>query len=262
MSEQSPSKIMLLIGGSAGHGKDTFARFLKEIITPWTEVHTTSYAYGIKKILHDNYNVPWEILEGDKDIKESSFIHVGAEKTDLTVRRALQKIGQFHRETFGTTCWAASALTRCQQSPARVSVITDARHPAEEIHWISKQAEAAGFLPIPIRVRRASVPVIADHPSESLILAEPDASFSFVIENDGSLDALRKVAEQVACAAVLLQKTGKKRLKKKEAAYIIRKDEVAMYEPFTETDAAHYASGPYKIEKILFDLLKGAACGH
>lgn len=260
MAEQSPSRILFLIGGNAGHGKDTFARLLKEIVTPWTEVHTTSYAYGIKKILHDSFGTPWHLLEGDKDVKENSFIYIGSEKTDLTIRRALQKIGQFHRETFGATCWAASALTRCQQSPARVSVITDARHPAEEIHWISKQAEIAGFLPIPIRVRRASVPVIADHPSESLILAEPDASFSFLVENDGSIDDLCKTASQIACAAVLLQKAGRRRLKKAEAAYIIRKDDVAMYEPFTEADAAHYASGPYKIEKIEFNLLKGAAC--
>jgi hypothetical protein len=262
MAEQAPSRILFLIAGNAGHGKDTFARFLNEIIEPWTSVHTTSYAYGIKKILHDNFGVPWSILEGDKDVKENSYVYVGNEKTDLTIRRALQKIGQFHRETFGATCWAASALTRCKQSVARVSIITDARHPAEEIHWISEQAGAAGFLPISVLVRRASVPVIADHPSESLILAEPDGSFSLIIENDASLADLRKVAEQVACAAILLQKTGKKKLKKKDAAYIIRKDDLVMHEPFTEADAANYADGPYKIERVSFDLLKGAACGH
>jgi hypothetical protein len=263
MAEQVPSRILFLIAGNAGHGKDTFARFLKEIIAPWTEVHTTSYAYGIKKILHDNYNVPWEILEGDKDVKETSYIYVGAEKTGLTVRRALQKIGQFHRETFGATCWAASALTRCVQSSARASVITDARHPAEEIHWISKQSEVAGFLPIPVRVRRKSVAVLADHPSESLILSEPDGSFSFVVENDGGLEDLRKMAEQVACAAVTLQKNGKRKLKKKDVAFLVRRpDGQTAYEPLSESEASLLAVPPNTIERVDFDLLKGAACGH
>jgi hypothetical protein len=267
----SSLKILLIIGGSAGHGKDTLARMVQEIITPWTEVHTTSYAYGIKKILHDNYGTPWEILEGVKDVKENSFIYIGNQKTDLTVRRALQKIGQFHRETFGATCWAASALTRCQQSNARVSIITDARHPAEEIHWIGAQAQAAGFMPIPIRVRRSCVPVIADHPSESLILAEPDSSFPLLVENEGSLEDLRKMAEQVACAAVILQKTGKKKLKRSGGCVVRDTTGRLPWEPqLSEEDAEVLVGsaavfdpqrGPLAFETCEFDLLKGTALG-
>lgn len=267
MVDQTPSRILFLIAGNAGHGKDSFARRLRTIIEPWTsEVNVTSYAYGIKKILHDNYGVPWEILEGDKDVKENSYVYIGTDKTDITVRRALQKIGQFHRETFGATCWAASALTRCKQSDARVSIITDARHPAEEIHWIGEQARNSGFLVLPIRIRRSSVPVIADHPSESLILDEPDASFSFVVENEGSLEDLHKVAEQIACAAIFLQKTGKKRLKKKDAAYVLRTpDNGTLYEPFADEDEAkllHSVHAHLPLEAVTFDLLKGTACGH
>ena len=213
MSEQ-PNKILFLIGGCAGHGKDSFADGLKEVTRRWAKTYSTAYAYGIKKILHETYGTPWEVLNGNKDVKESTYVYMGKEQTKVTVRRALQKIGQFHRETFGPTCWAAATLNRCKQSNKRICIVTDARHPAEEIHWIGKEAAAAGFLVVPLRLWRSSVAVNPDHPSESLILAEPDESFSFIINNDGTLEDLEKAAEQLACAAMILSKTGKKKLKK------------------------------------------------
>jgi hypothetical protein len=269
---EKPNKILFLIGGNAGHGKDTFADYLKEVMILWTGVYSTAYAYGIKKIVHETYGTPWEILNGNKEVKESSYVHLGGQKTDVTVRRALQNIGQFHRETFGATCWAAATLTRCKKSNERVCVVTDARHPAEEIHWIGDVAASQGFLVIPIRVRRASVPVNPDHPSESLVLAEPDGSFSFLIENDRSLDDLRHAAEQVACAAVLLQKAGKKKLPKKDfLAFTVRAENGYLpYEPtlcaqsadlmcqrLIDTEGFHH-----NVEVLKLDRLQGVACGH
>jgi len=272
MGEQ-PHKILFLIGGNAGHGKDTFADYLKEVTTLWTNgTYSTAYAYGIKKIVHETYGTPWEILNGNKEVKESSYIHLGGQKTDVTVRRALQKIGQFHRQTFGATCWAAATLTRCKQSGERICIVTDARHPAEEIHWIGDAAASQGFLVVPVRVRRESVPVNPDHPSESLILAEPDDSFSFVVENDGTLEDLKRAAEQVACAAVLMQKSGKRKLPnpKKDLAWVVRAENG--YLPHEPTLVAEDADAlcqqlidaegfPHSIEVVKFDLLVGAACG-
>jgi hypothetical protein len=268
MGEQ-PNKILFLIGGNAGHGKDTFADFLREVTVLWTGTYSTAYAYGIKKIVHDTYGTPWEILNGNKDVKESTFVHMGKQKTEVTVRRALQKIGQFHRETFGPTCWAAATLTRCKQSQERVCIVTDARHPAEEIHWIGDEAASAGFTVVPIRVRRSSIPVNPDHPSESLIVAEPDESFTFIVENDGTLDDLQRAAEQVACAAVILQKTGKKKLKQKNNGFVVRAEQGYLpYEPqltpgdadilcerLIDTEGFHHS-----VEEIKHDLLRGAAC--
>lgn len=265
-----PSKILILVGGSAGHGKDSFADYLKEITTYWAETYSTAYADGIKKILHETYGTPWEILNGNKDVKESSYVYLSEQKTDVTVRRALQKIGQFHREAFGPTCWAASTLTRCKKSNARICIITDARHPAEEIHWIGDVAASAGFLVVPVRARRSSVPVNPDHPSESLILAEPDESFSFLIENEGTLEDLQNMAEQVACAAVLLQKAGKQKLPKNLMAFVVRDEQGHMpYEPTLSAESADLLAdrmtnetGIHHTAEVLnLDLLKGVACG-
>jgi len=270
MGEQ-PNKILFLIGGNAGHGKDTFADYLKEVTTLWTGTYSTAYAYGIKKIVHETYGTPWEILNGNKDVKESSFIYLGGQKTEVTVRRALQNIGQFHRETFGPTCWAAATLTRCKQSNERVCIVTDARHPAEEIHWIGDEAASAGFVVVPVKIRRESVPVNPDHPSESLILAEPDGSFSFIIKNDSTLEDLRRAAEQVACAAVLLQKAGKKKLPGKLMAFGVRAEPGHMpYEPTLSAESADLLANRmtdetgihHTAELLKFDLLTGVASGH
>ena len=271
MAEQLPSKILFLIGGNAGHGKDSFADYLLEVFNLWCETYSTAYAYGIKKIVHETYGVPWEILNGDKDVKENSFVYIGREQTKVTIRRALQKIGQFHRETFGPTCWASATLTRVKRSGARVSVVTDARHPAEEIHWIGEEARAAGYLVLPVRVRRSSVPVNADHPSESLIVKESDESFSFLIENEGSLEDLRVAAEQLACAAVLLQKAGKTSLPKKNLmAFGVRAENGYLpYEPTLSAEDAYTLCEelilkegfPYSVEVLKFDKLAGAASG-
>lgn len=266
MGEQ-PNKILFLVGGNAGHGKDTFADYLKEVTDLWTSgTYSTAYAYGIKKIVHETYGTPWEILNGNKDVKESTYVYVGRQKSDVTVRRALQKIGQFHRQTFGPTCWAAATLTRCKQSRSRICIVTDARHPAEEIHWIGDEAASAGYLVIPVKVRRSSVEVNPDHPSESLILAEPDESFSFLVENDGSLDDLKNMAEQVACAAVLLQKTGKKKVKKSGMGWIVRHPAGHLpYEPLLSVEDAQGLADQGKddtdqehcVQEVVIDMLGG-----
>jgi len=265
------NKLLFIVGGNAGHGKDSFAEFLEGVTSIWTSTYSTAYAFGIKQILHETYGTSWEILNGNKDVKESSFVHVGRQKTEVTIRRALQSIGQFHRETFGPTCWAAATLTRCKQSKKRICIVTDARHPAEEIHWIGDEAAAAGFMVVPVRVRRASVPVNPDHLSESLILAEPDDSFSFLIENNGTLADLQRAAEQLACAAVILQKTDKKKLKKRDNGWIVRAERGYLpYEPqLSPADAdvlalrcADEAGYPHAVEECKFDLLRGVASGH
>jgi len=266
-----PSKLLILIAGNAGAGKDTLANYLSDVTTPWARTYSTAYAYGIKKILHETYGTPWEILNGDKDVKESNYVHMGAQKTKVTVRRALQAIGQFHREIFGPTCWAAATLTRCKASQERICIVTDARHPAEEIHWIGDEAASQGFLVVPVRVRRSSVKVNPDHPSESLILAEPDGSFSFLVENEGTLENLKQAAEQVACAAVLLQKSGKKKLSKKNNGYVVRNEfGRVLYEPLLtpkeadllSCDASNETGQDHWVEEVKFDLLKGVASGY
>lgn len=206
MAREHQRKEIIIIGGSAGHGKDSLADRIQHVLTnAGIPSYRTAFAYGIKKILHESYGTPWEILNGVKDVKESTFVTLGGQKTPVTVRRALQGIGQFHRETFGPTCWAAATLNRCLNASERICIVTDARHPAEEIHWMKAQAEVFGHTVTTVRIRRQSVPLNLDHPSEALIAEEPDRTFDVVLENNETLGDLSEHAKRFIDSLRLLR---------------------------------------------------------
>lgn len=260
-------RLMIIIGGSAGHGKDSFAERLAKTMVKWCPVRTDAYAYTIKLICHRTFGTPWHLLNADKETKENTFIRIGKLETAVTIRRALQGIGQYFREMFGATVWANSVLVRARQAQERVHIITDARHPAEEIHWIGEQVED-DFRVFFVRVRRSSVPVNPDHPSESLILAEPDASFDFLVENEGDLDHLDGMAQQVANATVMLLKTGKKKIKKAGHGWgVFSPDAVQVCEPLLTSDEADTTADfwrdhddvTHSVREMSYELLGGRA---
>jgi energy-coupling factor transporter ATP-binding protein EcfA2 len=201
------NKLMIILAGNAGHGKSTLEEMLIEIIEPWSSVRSDAYAFTLKKLVHDSLGAPWEILNAPRDVKESTLVTSwGGE--EITVRQALQDVGEWFRQRFGHLIWANSVKHRAEFSNERVTIVTDARHPKEEIHWM--RSSCSEFARIFVaRIRRASVPVKRGHPSEDYIADEPDSSFDFIIENDGDLGELRSAALELACACVYLAKTGK-----------------------------------------------------
>jgi hypothetical protein len=265
-------KLMCIIGGSAGHGKDTFGEMVHEIFDSWASARLDSYAYTLKEIAHISLGIPWETLTANKDVKESTYVHIAGEKTEITVRQALQKIGQWNRNTFGYLIWADSVRRRSQFASERVTIVTDARHPEEEIHWMRKACGEFAHVFV-VRVRNSRIPVTRGHPSEDLIADEPDKSFDFLVENEGTLDDLRVQAQQLACALVVMSKKGKKKVAVEgDGWFVVCPDGAVPYEPLlTPRDAAVLANGatkaccdsdePHRVIQSTYRQLAGGACG-
>ena len=273
MGKGESSKIVLVIGGNAGHGKDTFGEMLQEIFTSWASARLDSYAYTLKEIAHLSLGIPWEILTANKDVKESTFVSIAGEKTEITVRQALQKIGQWNRNTFGYLIWADSVRRRAQFANERVTIVTDARHPKEEIHWMRESCGEFARVFV-VRVRNSRIAVKRGHPSEDLIVDEPDKSFDFLVENEGTLNDLQIQAQELACAMVVLVKNGRKKIKRKEHGWGVFNDSGRMVcEPllsqddaesaarhYDETTASLQPMGPHSIRELTFNRLRGEAC--
>lgn len=234
------NKIILLLAGGAGAGKDTFCGYLREFLEPWTSVRQDAYAYTLKQIVHVALGVPWDVLNGTKQVKEGTYVYVAGEKTTKTVRQALQDVGEFYRQSFGHLIWASSVRLRLAESSERITIVTDARHPKEEIHWMRESCAEFGRV-YAVRVRNPRVPIIKGHPSEDLIAAEPDSSFDFIVQNDSDLEHLRRMAFQVAASVVILAKTGRSKLKKKDNGFFVQcADGRVRFEPLPTADEADF----------------------
>lgn len=240
------SKLMIILAGNAGHGKSTLEEMLKEIIGRWTSVRSDAYAYTLKKVVHDTLGVPWHVLNAPKDVKESTFVSSwGGE--EITVRQALQDVGEWFRQRFGHLIWANSVKHRAEFAQERVTIVSDARHPKEEIHWMRESCSKFSRV-IVVRIRRSSVPINRGHPSEDFIADESDDSFDLLLENEGSLEQLRVAASEVACACAYLAKVGKKKVKRGGDGWLVMNDSgVLVCEPLISESEARVAAKHYDV---------------
>jgi len=215
------NKLVVLIAGNAGAGKDAFAGFLGDRLheiglVPNSDWRSDAYAAPLKQCVHLKTGIPMEILMAPKDVKETYVEPL----TGKTVRKLCQEEGQTTRDIYGPTIWAYSAMLRAKWARERVTVITDARHVDEEIVWMRKVC--SGFCQVfALRVTRADMPVNRDHISETLVADAPDSLFDFLVPNDGSLLDLRTLAADVCDALMILVQTGKERLPKGAAGYAV-----------------------------------------
>lgn len=203
-------KLMIIIAGCAGHGKDTLAAELIELFGMWTSVRTDAYASTLKSVARESLCIPLDILMATKDIKESTLVDSWTDES-ITVRTALQDIGEWFRNRFGARIWANSVRRRAQLSSEQVIIVTDGRHPEEEIHWMKESCSEFATV-ITVRIRRDSVPIIRGHPSEDLISDEPDSSFDFIIENNHDLQWLQEAAGELVVVSELIHKGQRKKL--------------------------------------------------
>lgn len=190
------NKTLVIICGNAGAGKDTLGDYMRVALEPRLTVAKDAYARTIKNILRDSLAVPTEVLNSAKNVKETTYIKIADTKTDITVRAAMQEIGEFFRQRFGKLVWANSVRRRLLESACRVYIVTDGRHPEEEIHWMRSHCESHANVVI-VRIRNSRVPVKRGHPSEDKIADEPDSSFDFIVDNEGTLMDLKDKAERL-----------------------------------------------------------------
>lgn len=260
----SHKKIMILIAGNAGHGKDALGEHLRAIIAPWLPVRHDSFAHTLKLFAHQAFGTPWRLLNGNKVVKESTKIEIAGDPTDVTIRECLQDMGQWFRNRFDKRIWANCVKLRAQQAPERVTVITDCRYPDVEIHWIREVCSEFSDV-YHVRIKNESVPVSRGHPSENEIADASDDLFDFIVDNSGSMADLHESALQVASAVAILDKTGKRTLGKQVRGWLVLDDEgKACYEPLLEKEEAEslVASGKgYILREVTFDRLRGNRVG-
>jgi tRNA A37 threonylcarbamoyladenosine biosynthesis protein TsaE len=213
-------KIVVVLAGCAGAGKDTFAGFLAKRLAHLQIAHRLdAYAWTLKQIAHLKYGIPLNILHADKIVKESTYFY------SKSVRKILQEEGEYARQTCGKTVWADRVFDRLKADDHQVVVVTDGRHPNEEIVGMRERIEALeGTRYFAVRVRNSRVPIIRGHPSEDLIADAPDSIFDLLIENEGNLDDLERVAVDAIDAMLVLDQAKVKKISTKLTSYSVGAD--------------------------------------
>jgi len=193
-------QIIVVVSGNRHHGKDALADMLAVLLP---DARRDSYAAPLKMCVHLKTGISMEVLNGSLAAKENLVFG----RYGKTPRQLMQIEGQTARETYGKTVWMDRAVERAIAAPERITIISDGRHPKEEVFGVQKRLRA-GDVVLGVLIRRPSVPVMRGHPSEDKIADEPNETFDVVAINDGDLRDLREKAQQVADLIVLRAKTG------------------------------------------------------
>jgi len=171
-------RVVVVVCGNLGAGKDTTADALKELLP---DAVRDSYAAPLKMCVHLKTGIPMRILNGTQ-----------AEKEDLangayskTPRLLMQEEGEEARQRLGPTVWSDRFCDRFALNQARIAIISDGRHPDQEIVAV-RQRVPKDTLVVAIRVKRPSVPIKRGHPSEDKIADAPDSTFDVNMLNDGT----------------------------------------------------------------------------
>lgn len=168
----------MLIGitGKAGHGKDTVADMIMELL-PRTDKYSFAAPLKAMALAID------PIIEGDKRLSDFVANPDGwhAAKKHTEVRRFLQRLGtEGVRGTFGDNAWVDLMFDWWYSGNASYGVIPDTRFPNEaEAIWAED-----GIVIKVVRMGAGDLGVNASHASEQ------DLEADYVIWNDGSLEDL------------------------------------------------------------------------
>jgi len=206
------TRVLVVVAGNAKHGKDTTADVLAELLP---DARRDAYAAPLKVCVHLKTGIPMDVLNGPQSVKEDpKFGRYGQ-----TPRKLMQDEGQEARDRIGETVWMDRLVERTRAAQERCTIVSDGRHPNEEIVGVRAALGSHGVV-LGVRVVRQSVPVVRGHPSEDKIADAPDSLFDVIIRNDGTLEDLRAMVQQVADLAVLRAKTGGR--KKAPEGWIVR----------------------------------------
>lgn len=166
------------ISGKAGAGKDTLLDMLMEINK---NIERVKFAGYLKDISAELLGVEPSQFESQEF--KSAFVGDGK----MTVRDFLIKLGMLMRDV-KSTYWVDTAMEEAMSinESGHDVVITDMRFPNE----LESVKKAGG---VTIRINRLNKGV--DHESDTAL---DDADFDHVIYNYGSLEDLRKNAEELA----------------------------------------------------------------
>jgi len=213
------------VSGKARSGKDQLAKYLIEIFKSKydREFYHIAFAAELKNMCKFQFGLDDDQLYGDKkeipdnrylkphnkwkdEITESELVTNSVTVIYWTPREIMQELGAFYRK-INYDFWVI-ALRKWMEDLERKGhkdyIITDVRH-INEAEFIKKEN---GFL---IRIIRESENKIhgIDHESETGLDAYKD--FDMIVENNGSLEDLKKASHNIVDAILLIEKLSKDR---------------------------------------------------
>lgn len=212
------------ITGKARAGKDTLGNYIKEIFKEkYNRVfYQGAFAYVLKLMCKEHFDLSTEQLWGDKKEHRAEFPRPGKTRFSSnpndywTAREIMQELGSFYRH-IDVNFWVRALDKWLQEKESDDVIITDVRHLNEldyikgcslvnvrhgdDISLMSNDGE--GFL---INVTKQDDMEIHGMQHESETALDECDVYDVVIENNGSLEDLRKAAEGVVEIIVTIEK--------------------------------------------------------
>jgi len=119
-------RVLVVVAGNKGHGKDVTADALAELLP---DARRDAYAAPLKVCVHLKTGIPMDVLNGPQSVKEDpKFGRYGQ-----TPRKLMQDEGQEARERIGPAVWMDRLVERTRAAQERCTIVSDGRHPNEEI---------------------------------------------------------------------------------------------------------------------------------
>lgn len=158
------------LSGYARSGKDTVGGFLVE-----SGFVRIAFADKLKKLVTTFWPGILDPHDGDWE----------RAKADPAIRVLLQTVGQGARDVLSDNVWVDAALGGCLPEDV---VVTDLRYPNEA----RRIKDLGGLI---VRIERPGIGPANNHSSE---IAMASWRFDLLIQNDGTLDDLKREALQIA----------------------------------------------------------------
>lgn len=191
-------KIVLLVSGKIGSGKNTVVDFIKEILLD--KMENLSFAGPIKDLCAREFS---PLLDALKVLAPN--LNIGRDtwyenKTFIT-RTILQIVGTNIVRKIDSDYWTNQLITAIKASPAPIVTVSDWRFPSE--YFLVGRENA--FETLTAKVIRPPIGDAGDltsaHVSETALDGfMPTGKWDFPIYNDADLNALRVKAHHVADA--------------------------------------------------------------
>ena len=208
------------VSGKARSGKDVFAEFLaEELIEKTGNVYVMmAYAHELKCMAQKEFDLSWDQLWGDEketyDLRYSKLrdilpycvgnrddgkgLEFLEERKHWTGREIMQAFGEFYR-SIDYNFWVKKLFSVVDDKEYENVIITDCRYPNE----IDPVVEKNGYH-IRINRRRDHRVHGLDHPSETSL--DDGYKIDFDVDNNGTLDDLRKTAAETVAAMLNMEK--------------------------------------------------------
>jgi len=201
--------LVIGVSGRARVGKDIFAKYLIDVFSNEhnREFKTTAFAYRLKQMCLEHFNLNRDQLWGDRKEEQTKFgkteigdLGLSSNPNDYwTPREIMQEIGSFYRK-IDHDFWVRKVDEKWGYNDCPDLVITDVRY-IDECEYVKKH----GIL---IKIIKKGADKIhgMDHESEIFLDDKPDNYFDIMINNDGTLEDLYTAAYNAAKAILTIEK--------------------------------------------------------